>query len=215
MEFKKPARSHTPKTSPHVATDTPSVSTPKPVETETDLSKLVLTVLKEKSTLKIITGTIVVTIIIVSFFVIASQRDSKQPVADKDTASKTKEKPKYDTVLPKKKSIDALGGWKRISPPKNDPVYAFLDKIGETPISVSEQPLPDSFKGNSEEQLSELAKKFNATTKLQAGATTAYLGTSAKGPQSVIFVTDTLLILIKSQNKINEKDWTSYIQSLN
>jgi hypothetical protein len=121
----------------------------------------------------------------------------------------------YQTVLPSGKSIDGLGGWKRVSPTGSEPVYAYVDNINGIPVSVSQQPLPNSFKNDIDGQVGELAKKFNATTKLDAGGTTVYLGTSAKGPQSVILTKNGLLILIKSQGKIDDSAWTDYAQSLN
>jgi hypothetical protein len=121
----------------------------------------------------------------------------------------------YQTVLPSGKSIDSLGGWKRVSPAGADPVYAYIDSINGIPISVSQQPLPNSFKDNVDNQVADLAKKFNATTKLDASGTSVYLGTSAKGPQSVILTKNGLLILIKSQEKIDDSAWTDYAKSLN
>jgi len=122
--------------------------------------------------------------------------------------------PEYQTVLPAGKTIEQLGGWSKISPPKSDPVYAYSDKIGTIGISVSEQLLPETFKNNLDTQVAELAKKFNATTQIEAAGTKAYIGTSAKGPQSAIITQDGLLILIKSQEKISVADWKTYIQSL-
>ena len=123
--------------------------------------------------------------------------------------------PNYATVLPAGKSISTLGGWTRISPPENDPVYAYTDKIGDLEISVSQQSLPASFKNNVDTQVAEMAKSFNATTEIEAGDTKVYIGTSANGPQSVIFTKNSLLILIKSQEKVENNDWLRYIESLN
>lgn len=122
--------------------------------------------------------------------------------------------PTYPTVLPTGKSIDNLGGWKRVSPSKNDPVFAYVDAIDGIPISVSQQPLPTSFGTDANGQVAELAKKFNATDKISATTTTIYIGTSAKGPQSTIFTKKNLLILIKSQKKIDDKSWSKYVDSL-
>lgn len=117
-------------------------------------------------------------------------------------------------MLPKGKSIKELGGWKRVSPPKNDPVFAYLDTIDGVPVSVSQQPLPRSFESDTNNQVAELAKKFNATDTINAGGATAYVGTSSKGPQSVIFTSGDLLILIKSEKKISDASWAKYAESL-
>lgn len=121
----------------------------------------------------------------------------------------------YQTVLPDGKTISELGGWRRVSPAESDPVYAYLDTLENVPISISQQPLPQSFKGSTEDQMAELAKKFNATTNLDAGSTKIHLGTSSKGPQSIILTKNGLLILIKSQQKISDKAWIKYVISLN
>ena len=122
--------------------------------------------------------------------------------------------PDFQTVLPGTKSISELGGWERISPPEKDPVFAYTDTIGDVPISISQQPLPGSFRNDVNGQVAELAKKFNATTKIETGDTTVYVGTSAKGPQSAILTKDGLLILIKSQSKIDDAAWAEYVKSL-
>ncbi len=123
--------------------------------------------------------------------------------------------PEYQTTLPQGKSIKELGGWKRISPPGKAPVFAYADSLDDVPISVSQQTLPKSFKENTNDELAELAKKFNATTKVDASGIPVYIGTSAKGPQSTIFAKNNLLILIKSQSKIDNKSWARYAKSLN
>lgn len=99
-----------------------------------------------------------------------------------------------------------------MSPPDNDPVFAYTDSIDGIKISVSQQPLPS---GMDDAQVAELAKKYNATTKLELSQPVVYIGASAKGPQSVIFTKNKLLVLIKSQGKISDEAWTNYIKSLN
>lgn len=120
----------------------------------------------------------------------------------------------YRTVLPAGKSIDDLGGWKRVSPPEGDPVYAYADTIDGVAVSVSQQPLPRSIKESTDEWVANLAKKFNATNRISADGNSVYIGTSAKGPQSVIFRVDELLILIKSDSKIQDQSWATYARSL-
>ncbi|MBI3889035.1 hypothetical protein HY312_00450 [Candidatus Saccharibacteria bacterium] len=144
----------------------------------------------------------IVLIIVIALVIIgllaSSSKTSRQttPVdtpASKNTSDATPSSspseavPTYKTVTPNNKSIDELGGWQRVSPSNSNPVFAYSDKIGAVEINVSQQPLPESFENNTESHVADLAKKFNATTKLDAGATKAWIGTSAKGPQSVIF----------------------------
>ncbi len=122
--------------------------------------------------------------------------------------------PAYATLLPTGKSIESLGGWSRVSPPTGEPVFAYTDKIDSVSISISQQPLPESFKSDTTGQVSQLAEKYNATNRIEAGNVAVYIGTSAKGPQSVIFTKEGLLILIKSQAKVDDKAWMKYINTL-
>lgn len=122
--------------------------------------------------------------------------------------------PEYDTVLPEGKSIGDYGGWTRVSPPNRDPVFAYADKIGAIPINVSQQPLPKDFADQPDQQIQQFAAGYAANKKLSIDGVIAYIGTSAKGPQSVIIVKDKLLILIKASAAIPDQQWQEYIQSL-
>jgi len=125
------------------------------------------------------------------------------------------DEPSYSTVKPANTSISDLGGWKRVSPVDSNPVFAYSDTLDSVSISVSQQPLPPSFKDNESTKVAELAQSYNASNKLDAHGTAVYIGDSAKGPQSVIFTKDGLLILIKSQQKVSNESWIRYINSLN
>lgn len=116
--------------------------------------------------------------------------------------------PSFQAVLPADKSINALGGWTRVSPPGQPQAFAYSDSIDGVTIRVSEQQLPAT------SSVTDIAKGYNATDKITAGKITAYIGTSFKGPQSVIFTEKGLLILIGSTSKINNSAWTDYIESL-
>lgn len=122
--------------------------------------------------------------------------------------------PNFETVLPTGKTIQDYGGWTRVSPPNRDPVFAYVDTIGGIPINVSQQPLPKEFSDQPDEQIESLAQGYLATKKLKVGSTTVYLGTSGKGPQSVIFTKNNLLILIKASAGVADEQWKEYIQSL-
>ena len=124
------------------------------------------------------------------------------------------EKPSYATVMPDGKTIDQLGGWQRVSPPDKEPVFAYADKLGGVPITVSQQPLPDSFKDNVDSSMALLAQGFNAKDELKIDDMTVYVGNSIRGPQSLVFTKRNLLILIRSETKISDPEWASYIASL-
>lgn len=156
---------------------------------------------------------IAIVLVLCLLVLVAVNRHSSTP-GPSPTSDATSQPSKDQAVLPNTKSIEELGGWKRVSPPESDPVFAYNDVVDGVAISVSQQPLPDSFKNNTASHVADLAKKFNATTTLKANGITAYLGNSSKGPQSVIFAKKDALIMIKSQNKISDKSWTTYLASL-
>ena len=122
--------------------------------------------------------------------------------------------PTHKTFLPKNKNINDLGGWQRISPPDKEPVFAFSDKINETQISVSQQAMPEEFNKDPEKSVEELAKNENSTNIFSIETLKIYTGTSAKGPQTVIFFKDGTLVFIKSQGVVEESDWVDYIKNL-
>lgn len=155
--------------------------------------------------------TIVVIVVIVITCVTIGLLARNSNNSSADAAAK---KPNYKTALPEGKTVAELGGWKRVSPAKDDPVFAYIDQIDSVTVSVSQQPLPQSFKSNVANQVAELAKKFNATDKIDAKGTAVYIGTSSKGPQSVIFSSNNLLILIKSEKQIADTSWATYVESL-
>lgn len=123
--------------------------------------------------------------------------------------------PSYATITPNGSPVSELGGWKRVSPSDSNPVFAYTDSIDGVSVSVSQQPLPSSFKDNQSSKVAELAKSYNASNKLDADGTSVYIGDSAKGPQSVIFTKNDLLVLIKSQQRVSNESWVRYIKSLN
>ncbi len=123
--------------------------------------------------------------------------------------------PSHQTVLPENADIEQLGGWSLVSPPNSKtPVFAYTDEIDGVAISVSQQELPDSFKGDEAQKLAELAKEYSATSEITSADTRVYIGTSSKGPQSVLLIKNSLLVMIKSQDKISDSSWKSYVASL-
>ncbi len=122
--------------------------------------------------------------------------------------------PNYPTLLPNGKNIEVLGGWSRVSPPKSNPVFAYVDSLDGSPINVSQQPLPENFKKDRGAQIEKLATNFGARERVTAGGATVFIGTSTEGPQSVIFEKNNTLILIKSAVSHSEDTWAEYINSL-
>lgn len=105
--------------------------------------------------------------------------------------------------------------WKQSKPEgSSEAVYIYTDSIHDVPIKVSEQPLPPSFRDDPAGKIADVAGSFNATNTMQVEGMTVYIGTSTKGPQSVIFSDGKLLVLIKSDLTISTGAWAEYIKTL-
>lgn len=122
--------------------------------------------------------------------------------------------PPFQAVLPADSLIEDLGGWQKRTPPNNEPYYVYMDTVDSVLVSVSQQPLPAHFKDAPDTNIAEVAKGYNATQTFDVNGSTVYIGTSAKGPQSVIFTKSDLLILILSEGTIDVESWKNYIKSL-
>lgn len=93
-------------------------------------------------------------------------------------------------------------------------VVNYKDSIGGVEITISQQPLPEAFKQDTEAKVKKIAEEFSATKTIATANPTAYIGTSAKGPQTVIFSKKDLLVFIQSTKVIDDHDWAEYITSL-
>ena len=123
--------------------------------------------------------------------------------------------PNFTPSLPKGKTIEQLGGWQKLTPPKGgEPTWVFVDTVSGVTINVSQQRLPGNIKADTANRMADLAHGYNANTTLNVNGITVYIGTSSKGPQSVIFTKNDVLFLIKSWSTIESDAWISYIASL-
>lgn len=160
---------------------------------------------------------ILVVLIVIGFIVLKPNSTTQVKLADgtvlKSETTQTSS-PDYKTITPSGTPIEQYGGWTRVSPADRDPAFAYLDRVEGTEIRVTQQPLPDDFKEDTIVQVEQLAQGYKANEKISVGDTTVYIGTSAKGPQSVIFSMDNLLILIKSSAKLTNDQWAHYITTL-
>ena len=149
---------------------------------------------------------------------ITQQRRATDVTLSKKYTGAGLQSPDYTTLLPEGKTVESLGGWTRVSPPDRNPVFAYLDTLDGKPINVSQQPLPPELKDDKgrqdDSQITQLSQGYNANDKVIAGRTTIYIGTSAKGPQSIIFGKNNLLILIKSSVSLTNDQWIGYVNSL-
>jgi hypothetical protein len=131
--------------------------------------------------------------------------DTKGVLSDKT------EKPTFAYSLPKGSQSEIEGDVRYDSQRK---VANYKDSIGGIEITISQQPLPDSFKEGTEDKVKKLAEGFSATEVISTANPTAYLGNDVKGPQTVIFSKKNLLVFIQSAGKIDNHDWAEYITNL-
>lgn len=122
--------------------------------------------------------------------------------------------PSFPVVTPNGSGVNDLGGFANIAPSGAPAVYAYTDTINGIKIKVSQQQLPDALRTDQANKLKELAEGFNAKTPLEVGDATAYIGASAKGAQSVVYIKGENLVLIASDDTIPNADWVTYIGSL-
>lgn len=151
-----------------------------------------------------------IAVIVFSLSMIAVQlisSNKSQEVAAVDGAS-AQSKPDFKLVYP-------AGSKKDTSYDANKKVASFNDQIGDTQVTISQQSLPVNFRYDPNGEVEKLAKQINANTKLGAEGVSAFMGQSIKGPQTVVFSKNGLLIFIKSEKMVDTKNWNDYVSSLN
>lgn len=145
-------------------------------------------------------------------FKIVSSNIGKHHADAAGVTASVSQKPSFNTILPAGKTDETTSNKVGYDPDKK--VASFTDRIGDTSITVSEQELPAALRENTASQIENLAKSFNANDAISAGTTKAYIGTSAKGPQSVVLTKNNLLIFMYSEKKISDALWSDYIETL-
>ena len=92
-------------------------------------------------------------------------------------------------------------------------VASIQSQIGDSPVIISQQPIPSGFKPDPAGETAQLAKELNANDKLEGNGFTAHLGQSIKGPQTVLFTKSGTLVFIKSTETIPKEQWTEYLKT--
>jgi hypothetical protein len=101
------------------------------------------------------------------------------------------------------------------SPPGNPPAYVYVDILADQTIQITQQELPDNLKKNQDTELKKIAESFNAPNIIQIDETIVYHGLSDKlKVQSLVFIKDNLLVLIKSPQQLSDDQWAGYISTL-
>ncbi len=117
-------------------------------------------------------------------------------------------KPPFQVATPKK---DLHSGQVAYDSTKGVAVYSI--KLKDRNLVVSQQLLPEGFKSDPTSRLKTLAETIYAKDAIAGKNSTAYLGTSIKGPQTLVFVTNELLVFIKSDGKIDNDQWRTILDS--
>jgi hypothetical protein len=173
--------------------------------------KRVITLVQGLTRKQLIIGGTACLVLISSFGVLRAITGNDKDVSSGVLGDVAKE-PEFDTVLPK-------GSKEEITSPQiaydgQRKVASFADILNGINITVSQQPLPESFKDDPDKEVRKIAESFNADMQIKAGGITAYKGTNANGPQTIIFHRGELLIFMFSEREIPDDVWGTYILSL-
>ena len=93
-------------------------------------------------------------------------------------------------------------------------VASYNDTVAGVDITVSQQPLPENFKKDPEEEFQKLSKTFKHVQPFYAGEVKAYKALSDLGQQTVFFVKNDLLVFINAQKQLDQDGLLLYIASL-
>lgn len=227
MEFKKKTKPRTPRPATRESESNqnePSLraSTPRRPARSTPLNVLSRAAMQTKSAAAAAASlltyskktTIIVGIVIAAATAYVIAVPVREHITKNETAAQSVKALESQAILPKDSSITALGGWKQTKTPTDEPIFTYNDTINGIAISVSQQLLPKASQVTTDAHVADIAKKINATNKIDAEGTKLYIGTSTKGPQYVVLTKNNLLILIKSLNTIDDNAWANYAKSL-
>ena len=136
----------------------------------------------------------------------------KTSTDSKGVLSDNAQQPDYDILLPMGEKKETASGKIGYDPSKK--VASFTDTIGHINITISQQPLPESFKTDPDASVEKLAQEFSAHEVINESNPKAYIGTSAQGPQTVIFHKSDVLVFIHSSGELDKESWAAYVTQL-
>jgi hypothetical protein len=120
--------------------------------------------------------------------------------------------PAFPTVAPGGDISRTQSGKLGYDPDKK--VASYTDAIAGTPVTISQQALPERFQPDPTGELAKFAEEINAKEKHEVGDVIAYSGLSAKGPQTTILIKNQLLVFIAADKELPDDALKSYIASL-
>ncbi len=160
---------------------------------------------------RILVAAAVLVVILLGFAVFMSLNNKNEGTVSSTVTDVKPATPTFDTVLPQtaEQSKPATG----FDPEKG--VASYGDKIAGINVTVSQQPLPVSFKQDPDGEILKLATNLKATKLIEAPGIKAYTGTSSQdGTQTVIFAKKDLLIFIRATKPLTKEQIVHYIVSL-
>lgn len=201
----------TPQIAPAPTTTTPPVA-PLPSKIEQPRKLPTLTMPPKKA---LIASVAVVALVVgsaVAVFAINTRGGVKIPANGAKAAASVSKTPQFKTVVPD--GDVSKTDSKTVGYDSSKQVASYIDTLSGVPITVSMQAMPSSFPTDASNQVQKIAENFSANTELPVDKYSAFLGTSAKGPQSLVGYKGRVLIFITSDTKIDNSAWVQYFDSL-
>jgi hypothetical protein len=93
-------------------------------------------------------------------------------------------------------------------------LVSYTTSFSGSRITVSQQPIPENFKGDSN-ALSKAAEKISATQRVDTDRGPVYMYTNDKnGEQLAVHAGEGVLLFIRTDTALNESAWKSFIEQL-
>lgn len=145
-------------------------------------------------------------VICLGIFIVRGQPHSGQ--AATAAAAETRTKPSYTPLVP----ASAQANTTQYDGKRN--MVSYTTSFSTTHITVSQQALPATFAADGS-ALKRAADSMNATSRIDTNRGPAYVGTNEPaGDQLAIFAADTVLVLMHSDQKMDNASWKSFIGQL-
>lgn len=156
---------------------------------------------------QLITGSVLVFAVLLTFGLIISYNGSRSDVLS-DNINPDIE---YDTLESVNDSVESTRVY-------NDElgIYNFTETIDSVPITVTQQALPDDLV-NDEFGLEKLALSLTnkiSINQLETDKGLMYVATNEDNTQTAIFANETILMFITAEKVISSQSWIDYIKSL-
>lgn len=164
----------------------------------------------------IVSGALVGVIVVFGGFRLIVGRNQTPDSAKPETAQEQAEAA-FNPLIPLANLKDAAGEQTKpeFKYDSEKKVLAYVTKYNTASLTISQQVVPDKFKTDPA-QLFSLAQSMSATKTLETQKGAAYVATDEKtNAQTAVFVTDEVLVFLKTDKKLDDDEWKFYINQLN